>query len=144
MVTSLGPCCAATVVACSWPRSPNSDLISKVLGEQNSGPLRRTARKMQPQTDEQRGKRVCALTARGSIRKAMKGLVGGAAHGLSRLPQEMGHSPHPTELGHWNSSHQCGQRRGAHCVGRWKVQIGTECDEGTRPNQNRCRFAAAC
>ena len=40
-----------------------SDLISKVLGQQNSGPLRRTARQMQPQTDEQRGKRACALTA---------------------------------------------------------------------------------
>ena len=36
---------------------------------------------MQPQTDEQRGKRACALTARGSISKAMKGLVGGAAEG---------------------------------------------------------------
>ena len=35
----------------------------------------------QPQTDEQRGKRACALTARGFISKAMKGLVGGAAQG---------------------------------------------------------------
>ena len=34
-----------------------------------------------PQTDEQRGKRACALTARGSISKAVKGLVGGAAQG---------------------------------------------------------------
>ena len=38
-------------------------------------------RVLQPQTDEQRGKRVCALTARGSISKVMKGLVGGAAQG---------------------------------------------------------------
>ena len=56
-----------------------SVLIGKVLGHQNSGPLRRTAGKTQPQTDEQRGKRACALTARGSVSKAMKGLVGGAA-----------------------------------------------------------------
>ena len=39
---------------------------------QHSGPLRRRKRVMQPQTDEQRGKRACALTARGSISKAMK------------------------------------------------------------------------
>ena len=37
---------------------------------------------MQPQTDEQHGKRACALTAKGSISKAVKGLVGGAAQGL--------------------------------------------------------------
>ena len=41
-----------------------SVLISKVLGQQSSGPPRRTARRMQPQTDEQRGKRACALIAR--------------------------------------------------------------------------------
>ena len=36
-----------------WETGQISDLISKVLGQQNSGPLRRTARKIQPQTDEQ-------------------------------------------------------------------------------------------
>ena len=36
---------------------------------------------LRPQTAEQRGKRACALTARGSISKALKGLVGGAAAG---------------------------------------------------------------
>ena len=56
-------------------------LTGLVLGQQNSGPLRRTAGKTKPQTDEQRGKRACALTARGSISKATKGLVGGAAQG---------------------------------------------------------------
>ena len=34
-----------------WEKWQISDLISKVLGQQNSGPLRRTARKMQPQTE---------------------------------------------------------------------------------------------
>ena len=36
---------------------------------------------MQPQTKEQRGKRACALTAGGSISKAMKGLVRRALSG---------------------------------------------------------------
>ena len=40
-----------------------SDLICKVLGQQDSGPLRRRARRVQTQADEQRGKRACALTA---------------------------------------------------------------------------------
>ena len=53
----------------------------KVLGQQNFGPLRRTARRVQPQTDEQRGKRACGLTAPRSISKAVQGLVGGSAHG---------------------------------------------------------------
>ena len=39
-------------------------------------------------------------------------------------------------LGHRNSSHQCGARRGgANCLGRWKVQNGTERDEGDSQNQ---------
>ena len=46
-----------------WESGQISDLISKVLGQQSSGPLRRTARGVQPKTDEQRGKRACALTA---------------------------------------------------------------------------------
>ena len=53
----------------------------KVLDQQNSGPLRRTARRVQSQTGEQRGKRARALTAPWSIRKAMKEFVGGAAQG---------------------------------------------------------------
>ena len=43
---------------------------------QHSGPLRRRKRTVQPQTDELRGRRACALTARGPIK-----LVGGAAQG---------------------------------------------------------------
>ena len=39
-----------------WEAEQISDMISEVLDQQNSGPLRRTARKTQPQTDEQRGK----------------------------------------------------------------------------------------
>ena len=85
-------CFVASVVACSLERcrqelgietttSPvgnganqRSDLQG--CGSANSGTLSRTTRRVQPQTDEQRGKRACA---RGSISKAMKGLVGGAA-----------------------------------------------------------------
>ena len=40
-----------------WEAGQISDLICKVLGQQNSGPLRSTARRVQTQTDGQRGKR---------------------------------------------------------------------------------------
>ena len=52
-----------------------------MLRQQHYAPLRWRERVLQPQTDEQRGKRACALTARGSTSKAVKGLVGGAAQG---------------------------------------------------------------
>ena len=124
-----------------WETGQISDLICKVLGQQNSGPLRRTARRVQPQTDEQRGKRPCALTARGSISKAMKGLVGGAAQGsadcrrnwtTALIPRSSGIGTHPTA--------ECAEA--ADCLGRWKAQNGTGHDEGARPEQNRYRFAA--
>ena len=44
-----------------WETGQISDLISKVLGQQNSGPLRRTVRRVQPQKDEQRGRRRAGL-----------------------------------------------------------------------------------
>ena len=90
-----------------WEAGQVSVLIGKVLGQQNSGPLRRTAGKTQPQTEEQRGKRACALTARGSISKAMKGLVGGAAQGsadcrrnstTALIPRSSGIGTHPTRV----------------------------------------------
>ena len=47
--------------------------------------------------------------------------------GLSRLPQEPDHSPHPTEVGHWNSSLQCGVRRGGANRLEWRApQTGAE------------------
>ena len=58
-----------------WETGQINDLICKVLG--------RTAKRVQPQTDDQRGKRACAFTAQGSISKAMKGLVCGAAQGYT-------------------------------------------------------------
>ena len=76
-----------------------------VLGQENSLPLRRTTGRTQRQTDEQRGKRACAPTARGSISKAMKRLVGGAAQGsadsrrnwtTALIPQRSGIGTHPT------------------------------------------------
>ena len=60
---------------------------------------------MQPQTDEQRGKRACALTASGSTNKAVKRLVGGAAQGsadcrknwtAALIPRSSGSGTHPT------------------------------------------------
>ena len=93
---SPGPRCADIAAACGLLRcqkalaemrirlqlreaGETSDIVGRVLGQQHSGSLRRTTRVVQPQTDEQRGKRACALTAGGSISKAKKGLVGGVA-----------------------------------------------------------------
>ena len=85
----------------------------------------------------------CALTAQGSSSKALKGLVGSAAQGSADCRRNWTTAVIPTELVRWNSSHQCGGRRGgANCLGWRKVQSGTERDEGARPEQNRYRFAA--
>ena len=60
---------------------------------------------VQPQTEEHRGKRACALTARGSISKAVTGLVGGAAAGSAEcrqdwttamIPRSSGQGTHPS------------------------------------------------
>ena len=62
-----------------WEAGKVHDLIGRILGQQHTGPQEKKT--LRPQTAEQRGKRACALTARGSTSKAMKGLVGGAAAG---------------------------------------------------------------
>ena len=57
--------------------------LEKFQSHQDTGQRNREEQNMPLQTDEQRGKRACALTARGSISNAMKGLVGGAATGTA-------------------------------------------------------------
>ena len=61
-----------------WEAGEVNDLIGRVLGQQHTGQQTSEKKMMKPQTEEQRGKRACAFTARGSISKA-KELVGGAA-----------------------------------------------------------------
>ena len=77
-----------------WKIGTNQRSDLQGPGQQSSGPPRRTARGMQPQTDEQRGKRAC---------------LGRRHAGLGRLPQKLDYSSHPPELGHWNSSLQCAE-----------------------------------
>ena len=124
-----------------WESGQISVLIGKVLGQQNSGPLHRIARKTQPQTDEQRGKRACALTAWGSISKAMKGLVGGVAQGsedcrrnstTTLIPRSSGIGTHPTSAK---------VRRGGANRLEWRAQ---KRDEGAGTEQNRHRVVAPC
>ena len=85
-------------------RSRSVSLFPRYWGS-NSGPLRRRKRATQTQTDEQRGKRTCALTAQGSISKATKGWVGGAAQGSADcrrnwttdlIPRSSGTGNHPS------------------------------------------------
>ena len=123
-----------------WESGQISGLISKVLGQQSFGPPRRTARGVQPQRDEQRGKRACALTARGSIIRAMKGLVGGAAQGsadcrtnwtTALIPRSSGFGTHPTSIG------MCRGSEG--CMERWQVQSGRSHESKAKAKQVSCR-----
>ena len=100
---------------------------------------------MQPQTGEHRGKRACALTARGSISKATKGLVGGAAQGSGRLSKELDHSPDPAELGLRNhpTRAECTEAaRGAWGGGRYKAARSAMREQ--ERSRNRYRVAPAC
>ena len=127
-----------------WETGQIIELISKILVQQHAGPLRRTNRTMQPQTDEQRGNRACALTARGSISKAMKELVGGAAQGSANCQKNWTTAiiPRRSVIGTHPTSAECAEAARI-AWGGWKVQTGTERDEGARPNQNRYRFDPA-
>ena len=145
MVTSQGLCFAATVVACSWLRIPksidrNSEVAlrlqmwetGQVSEQQHLGPLRKRKREMQPQTDEQRGKRACALTARESISTALKALVGGAAQGC--LPKELNHSPDPARSSgsrtHPNSAECAEAAKIAWRSGRYKTARSAMREQG--------------
>ena len=65
--------------------------------------------------------------------------------GLGGLSQELDHSPHSAEFGHWNSSHQCGVCRGGpNRLGRGAMQAGAERDDGAGTEHNKHRFVAAC
>ena len=115
-----------------WQPGQVSVLICKVLGQQNSGSLR-TAGKTQPQTDEQRGTRACALTARGSVSKSMKGLVGSAAQGSADCRRNWTTALILRSWGHWNSSHQYGVHRGgANRLGWRAIQTSAERNLGAR------------
>ena len=106
--------------------------------------LRRTARRVQPQTGAQRGKRACALTARGSISKAMKGLVCGAAQGSSDcrrnwttalIPRSSGIGTHPT-------SAECAEATRIAWGGGWYNMARSAMRSKARAGQvsHRCRM----
>ena len=122
-----------------WESGQINALIGLVLGQQNSRPLRRTTGRTQPQTDEQRGRRACTLTARGSISKAMKGLVGGAAQGSADCRRKWTTAliPRSSGIGTHLTSARCVEA--ARVAWRWRaIQTGAERDEGARTQQNRC------
>ena len=100
-----------------WEEGHTNDLIARILGQQNSGPLRRTRRPQQPQTDEQRGKRACALTTRGSVSKAMKSLVGGSSARLSRLPETPDRLSHSTKRRGRYAHHPRGKKKPSDTTG---------------------------
>ena len=104
-----------------WRAGEIHELVGRVLGQQHSGPLRRRKRTVQQQTDEQCGRRACALTATGSISGAVKGLLGGAAQGSAdcrKNKRSSGSGTHPT-------STECAEaERVAWRGGRYKAARG--------------------
>ena len=72
---------------------------------------------MQPQTDEQRGKPAFALTARGSISKALKGFVGGSDSRknwtAALIPRSFGRGTHPTNAERTEAARGGAKQRGA-------------------------------
>ena len=87
-----------------WEAGEVHDLIGRILGNtlgNNTGEKNTT----RPQTKEHRGDRVCAFTAKRSISKAVKGLVGGGATGTAEhrihwttalFPRSSGRGTHST------------------------------------------------
>ena len=126
-----------------WETGRVSELISQILGQHHSGPLHRRKRVIQPQTDEQRGKRACALTAWGSISNIIKGLVGGAAQGsadcrrnwtTALIPRSPGIGTHPTAAER--------VRAARIAWGGVRCKAARSAMRVAGPEQNRYRFAA--
>ena len=94
---------------------------------------------MQSHTEEQRGKRACALTARGSFSDAMKGLAGGASQGSADCRKNWTTA--------FRRSSGCGtdpsgvERAQAYSLERY-IQGSSRCYERTRAQQNRSGVGA--
>ena len=84
-----------------WEAGAIHDLHGRILGQHQSGPPSRRKKTGQSPTEEQRGKKACAFTARGSISKATKGLEGGAAEGSVECRKQRTTSPDFSELWPW-------------------------------------------
>ena len=124
-----------------WESGQINSLIGLVLGQQNSGPLRRTTERTEPQTDEQRGKRACNSPR--LHQQSHEGIGRRCCAGFSGLPQELDQSPHPAKLDHRNSSLQRGVcRNGPNRLGWRAIETGAERDEGAKSKQNRYCVAA--
>ena len=92
----------------------------------------RHEKEAKPKTEEQRGKRACALTARESTSTAMKGLVGGAAAGTAehRKLWTMAQIP---RSGHRHASHRSGASPGGARSVEERCKRGTKRNERTGP-----------
>ena len=67
-----------------WEAGEAHNLTGRILGQQHTGKQHTEETTMRPQTEEQRGKRACALTARGSINQQ--------SHETTRGRSSSGHS----------------------------------------------------
>ena len=125
-----------------WEAGEVHDLFGRVLGPQHSGQQSRAKMIMQPQTEEQRGKRACAFTGSGSSSKEMKALVGGAAAGSA---ESTGQSPDSSELWPRYTSHQRGGSSSNTGSLGWRQTKGSPQYCGrARAQQDRIRFAPPC
>ena len=117
-----------------WESVQISDLISIVLGQQSSGPPRRTARGVQPQTDEQRREVSLCFDSPRIHQQSHEGIGRWRRAGLCGLPQELDFNPHPAQFGHRDSLHQRGvcaeAARVAWGGGRYKLARSATREQG--------------
>ena len=97
---------------------------------------------MQPQTEEQRGERACALTAKGSISRAMKGLVSGwSSSGARQKVEALDCSPDSSKPWPRYTSHGRGASSSStRCLGWRQIQGSPPCCKRTRAQQDRNRL----
>ena len=134
MSASHTPSKPCTTVVSDWPGPGSAELRAVAQNNREDAAVdRRTAWEASPCLDSLR-----------LHQQSHSGICQRCCAGFSGLPQKLDHSPHSTELGHWNSSHHCRVRQGRpNCLGWRAIQTSAERDEGARTQQNRCSFPAS-
>ena len=126
-----------------WEAGKVHDLIGRILGQQHTGPQEKKT--LRPQTAEQRGKRACALTARGINQRSHEGTRGWSSSGLGRTQNALdysfdfrssGRGAHPT------GTERTPAARATLFGGRHKGS--PQCFERARAQQDRHRVAPPC
>ena len=110
-----------------------SNLISQSSGSASLWTVSQNTKKVAA-TDRRAARETSlCLDSRRIHKQSHEGIGRWCCAGLSGLSQELDHSPHSAEFGHWNSSHQRGVCRCGPNRLVWRAtQTGAERDEGGR------------